>query len=190
MPVRRIAATAAVVSLLAAVGALTGGAPLPATDGKLSSSRQPRHQLDRPAGLGDKRERVDDSPIRLSGAGSRAGGAARVARSFLGAWVDRRADPDRLRRQRKLLVGLATGEFARLVAVTIDDALATGQYEPQNQGAVVIAKRLGPTDVLVVTRERLSDGGEPLARWRFVAYVVRLAAVPGGYAVIAVEPQS
>lgn len=73
--------------------------------------------------------------------------------------------------------------------MTIDDAIATGDYGPENEGTVEFAKE-EPSGgegavVLVVCRERAGDSD-----FAITTYLVRLAQLgPGRYAVSGLEPQ-
>jgi hypothetical protein len=141
------------------------------------------------AARGDPPEK-DTGPIPVPGAGKLAGSPLPTARRFVSVWLDRRADPAALRRQRPILVGLSTGAFAQLMQVTIDDALATGEFGPENEGGVEFAKlterRAGQASVLLVCRERPQGGGG-----LYTTYIARLRAIaPGRFAISDLEPQS
>lgn len=176
---------------LAAIGVLAGQGSETSDGGQLPTTTAAT-DTKAPLPEGDTPEK-NDGPIATPDAGKRAGPPVATARAFVAEWVNRIASATELRRQRPILVGLATGEFATLVQLTIDDALATGDFGPENEGSVVVVKAVegggeGPT-VLVVTRERQVRSGRGLEPYRFVTYIARLAPVPGGFAVSALEPQ-
>jgi hypothetical protein len=138
---------------------------------------------------GDPREK-NAGPIALPDAGRLAGPPMRTARRFVSVWLNRTASAAALRRQRPILVGLSTGNFAQLMQVTIEDALASGEFGPENEGTVEFAKLEDSTSqrasVLLVCRERPQGGS--LA---YTTYLAKLVAVaPGRFAISELEPQS
>ena len=119
-----------------------------------------------------------------------AGPPLPTARRFMSVWLNRTPSAAAVRRQRRILVELAVGSFAQLMQVTADDAIATGEFGPTNEGRVEFAKLEdsgpGVASVLLVCRER-PQGGSPT----YTTYLAKLFAVaPGRYAMSDLEPQS
>ena len=128
-------------------------------------------------------------PIAVPDAGRFAGRPLRTARRFVSVWLNRRASAAALRRRRPILVGLSTGSFAQLMQVTIDDALATGAFGPENEGTVEFAKledsSAGRASVLLVCRET-PQGGSPT----YTTYIAKLVALAfGRFAMSDLQPQ-
>ena len=138
---------------------------------------------------GDLREK-NSGPIAVPGAARLAGPPLQTARRFLSVWLNRTASADALRRQRPILVDLSVSNFAQLMEVTIGDALASGQFGPENVGTVEFAKLEDSTQqrasVLLVCRERPQGGS-----LTYTTYLATLLAVrPGRFAMSDLEPQS
>ena len=138
---------------------------------------------------GDAREK-NAGPIAVPDAGRLAGPPLQTARRFASVWLNRTASAAALRRQRPILVGLSTGNFAQLMKVTIEDALVTRQFGPENKGTVEFAKLEDSSprraSVLLVCRERPQGGS-----LTYTTYLAKLVAVaPGRFAISDLEPQS
>jgi hypothetical protein len=170
---------ALVAVAIAAQGSGGGGAPPPGTSALTTSASSPQ---------GDPREK-NTGPVAVPGAGRLAGPPLRTARRFVSVWLNRSASAAALRRQRPILVGLSVGNFAQLMEVTIEDALASGEFGPENEGGVEFAKleEFSPqrASVLLVCRERPQGGS-----LTYTTYLARLTAVaPGRFAISDLEPQ-
>src|SRR4051794_17996758 len=148
--------TLAVIALaavaIAAQDSGGGGAGPPTTSAPTTSTSAPQ---------GDPQEK-NTGPIALPDAGRLAASPLRTARRFVSVWLNRTASAAALRRQRPILVGLSTGNFAQLMEVTIEDALASGEFGPENEGTVEFAKLEDSSpqraSVLLVCRERPQGG--------------------------------
>ena len=175
--------TLAAIALAAvAIAQDSGGA-----DGAPPTTTAPTTSTSAPQG--DPREK-NTGPVAVPGAGGLAGGPLRTARRFVSVWLNRSASAASLRRQRPILVGLSVGNFAQLMEVTIGDALASGEFGPENEGTVEFAKLEDSTrrraSVLLVCRERPQGGS-----LTYSAYLAKLVAVaPGRFAISELEPQS
>ncbi len=128
-------------------------------------------------------------PIAVPDAGRLAGPPLRTARRFVSVWLNRQPSAAVLRRQRPILVGLSSGDFAQLMQVTIDDALASGDFGPENEGTVEFAKlersSARRATVLLVCRETPQGGSTT-----YTTYLAELVAVaPGRFAISDLEPQ-
>ena len=157
-----------------------GDAAPPTTTAPTTSTSAPQ---------GDPREK-NTGPIALPDAGRLAGPPLQTARRFASVWLNRTASAAALRRQRPILVGLSTGNFAQLMEVTIEDALASGEFGPENEGTVEFAKLEDSSpqraSVLLVCRERPQGGS-----LTYTTYLAKLVAVaPGRFAMSELEPQS
>jgi hypothetical protein len=138
---------------------------------------------------GDAPEK-NTGPIAVPDAGKLAGPPPQTARRFVSVWLNRIPSAAALRRQRPILVGLSTGTFAQLMQVTIDDALSSGDFGPENHGTVEFAKLedsgARSASVLLVCRET-PKGGSPT----YTTYLAKLVVLaPGRFAMGALEPQS
>jgi hypothetical protein len=175
---------AAVVGLLVVAGVTNGGT----SSRERSIPTTSTETTEAPVPQGDARE-PEHAAIATPDAGKLAGAPVPTARRFVSVWLNRRADAAELRRQRPILVGTSTGAFAQLTEVTMEDAIATGDYGPENEGTVEFAKQ-EPSGgkgavVLVVCRERAGDSD-----FGITTYLVRVAQLgPDRYAVSALEPQ-
>lgn len=120
---------------------------------------------------------------------------AAVARRFGELWVNRVGGADLLRLQRRELVALSRGAWARQLDLEYRDAIKRGGLPTTTEGeitAVERAPREGAGDsagYLVVARERLLRDGRPLEPYRYATYLARMTDRDGGWAVTAWEPQ-
>lgn len=161
------------------------------------STAKPASRLEPPEAAGAAPQHPDahDAP-RLRAPPEEARGAGDpldVARAFAEAWIDRNGDPAALEEQRRALVELSTGSWAREVHAAFEEAIGLGGDEGGSEGAVVLAEQTpvpGPSvAVLVVARERLISRGEPAEPFHYALYLARLDRIGGGYAVSSWEPQ-
>lgn len=168
----------------------------PALPGQRSTPQDREPDPGRDGGLRSGHELDTYLTDRAAGEAVAAGpDPAVIARSFAELWSNRGAERALLRKQRRELVGLSRGAWARELDQSYSAAIGSGTPAAASEGSIVAVERApaegggGSRGYLIITRERLLRGGRPLEPYRYATYLGRLERRGGEWAVSSWEPQ-